>query len=143
MIKKKILAWLILVSVIIVSFNIVTGIIQVNFSSKAYSVLIDNQTGEDITSIGLNVQGNELWRTFTDMQPGNYEEFVFSMDNQEEAFVENSDMTITIHLKDENLSKGFTIQDATVIPIKEGKRTLIKLVGNKSLGFKVEFISLL
>lgn len=54
--KKKILSYLILISVVVVCINIVAGIIRANTPSRGFGILLDNQTGEDITSIILSTR---------------------------------------------------------------------------------------
>lgn len=148
--KKKILSCLVAISVIVVGFNVATGITQANSSPKAFGVLIDNQTGDDITSIRLKAQvyeknsGNafekDIWASFHKMEPGNYEEFIMSMKNSDEASVEKADLTMSVGADSD---ESYTVHDAIGIPVKAGKRTLIKLVGNKTSGYKAEFLEIL
>lgn len=150
MLKKRIISWLIIVSVVIVGLNITAGIMQANNSSKAFGILIDNQTGEDITTVRLKVRAydekngksyeGDISKTFKEMLPGNYAEFTFDMNSPEYASAEKSDLTIIVKTKDE---ESLTVQDAIGMPIKEGKKTLIKLVGDRTSGFKVEFVHFL
>lgn len=65
------------------------------------------------------------------MLPGNYEEFAFRMNNQQSVSEEEATITVNSNIK------------ATIsIPIKEGKRTLIRLIGNEASGIKAEYIGL-
>ena len=147
--KKRILSWIVVLSIIVVGLNIGLGIIKANEPSKAFGALIDNQTGEDITAIRLRVESfdwdkvnsfeNDMWRSFKTMEPGNYEEFIFPMNTKEHQSCEISDMTITVTIGEEK----YPSEVAKEISIKEGKRTLLKLIGNKSSGFKLEFVELL
>ena len=151
--KKKILSGLILISVIILGINVAAGIIRANRFSNAFSVLVDNQTGEDISAIRLSIRAYDnnnsdsfekvVIRTFSKMSPGNREEFTFNMSTASEASAGKADLTGTVHLNGESSEAGYTIESAAGIPIKEGKRTLIKLVGNRTSGFKAEFVDLI
>lgn len=131
MTKRKIWTYLVVIAILIVSINIIVGIININYYSKAFGVLIDNQTGEDIRDIGLKIQENEQIMTVKEMLPGNYEEFAFRMNNQQSVSEEEATITVNSNIK------------ATIsIPIKEGKRTLIRLIGNEASGIKAEYIGL-
>lgn len=152
MLKKKITSWLIIISIVIVALSAVTGMTRLNSSPKAFGVLIDNLTGEDITSIRLIAKPygkngepryeHEQINSVKGMSPGNYQEFNFYMRDMEEASAEKSDLVITIQLNGDN-SANYTIENTTGVPIKEGKRTLIRLIGNKTAGFKSEFVDFL
>lgn len=131
MTKRKIWTYLVVIAILIVSINIIVGIININYYSKAFGVLIDNQTGEDIRDIGLKIQENEQIMTVKEMLPGNYKEFAFRMNNQQSVSEEEATITVSSNIK-------VTIS----IPIKEGKRTLIRLIGNEASGIKAEYIGL-
>ena len=63
-----------------------------------------------------------------------------SMKNSDEASVEKADLTMSVGADSD---ESYTVQDAIGIPVKAGKRTLIKLVGNKTSGYKAEFLEIL
>lgn len=147
--KKKILSWLIVLSIIIVGINILTGIIQTNQSSEAFGIVIENQTEDEIKSIRLmaRVYGknsgksfeNDIVKSFQKMVPGTCEEFVVNMNYEEEQCKENTDIIISVKI---NENESYSVQEVKGVPIKEGKRSIIKLIGNKLEGFKAEFVEI-
>ena len=148
--KKKILSYLILISVVVVCINIVAGIIRANTPSRGFGILLDNQTGEDITSIILstraydinsgNVFENEQRRSFNNMKAGNYVEFILGVDNQEDLSALEVDLLIAVK---SDIDDAYIDAKITGVPIKDGKRTLIRLLGDKKTGLKAEFVELL
>lgn len=146
--KKRIMSRIILLAIIVLGLNFGLGIIQANESLNAFGVLIDNQTGESVTSISLTVKafdkgnGNEIEKqikkSFNEMKTGDYEEFIFNIRNGEQVS-EQADFIMSITIDGESHS----VEATKGVLIKAGKRTLIKLVGNRSAGFKAEFVELL
>lgn len=148
--KKKILSCIILVSIVLICFNIVTGIVQANYDSEAFGLLIDNQTGEDITSISLMVRTNDKnsgkaseyyqLRSFQSMEPGKYEEFIIKVNNQEEVLEDTAYILIAVK---KDTDEAYTNAESIGVPIKDGKRTLIKLTSNNTSGLRAEFVELM